>query len=219
MKKLFYVLIAISALSFFSCSGDDNPIGEILGTTITAKSKIVDVQTSARTNFASDAKISAIYGRNVGKEGKVDLLNIDSLTAFVYVVSSVSKGATEVYFPVPVYGAMKSPIGLDDMLSLINDASARNTLSGMLDKVSSVSFEDAALTASDDSPAAISKALNNSAGASFMSAHPNAKIDVLLVPSLSLYSGASADWVINLYTDSSSKVIWIHKEGPIEIIQ
>lgn len=218
MKKTLNILIGIATLSFFSCS-EDNSIENLLGTTITAKTKISEVQTSAKANFASDAKISAIYGRNVGKEGTVNLLNIDSLTAFVYVVNSASKEQTKVYFPVPVYGVMESPVGLDDMLSLISDASARNTVSGMLGAVANVSFEDAALAASDDSPAAISKVLAKNDAKTFMSGNSGVKIDVLLIPSVSLTSSSSADWIINLYTPTSSKVFWIHKEGSIELIQ
>ncbi|HEX3073025.1 MAG TPA: hypothetical protein VHP30_05385 [Ignavibacteriales bacterium] len=213
MKKLFYILIAISAVFFFSCSDDDNPIGEILGTTITAKSKIADVQTTAKTGFASDAKISAIYGRNVGKNGTVDFLSLDStVTGFVYIVNSSSKADTKAYIPLPIIGVVESPVSIGTMLSYINDATTKSALDGMLKGVASVSFEDAALTACYDSPAAITKALTKDEVSAFMRAHQDAKIDVLLVPSLSLTSGSTADWIVHLYAGSLSKVVWIHTE-------
>ena len=89
MKTVNIILKAFIIFILISCNVEEL-VTEIGNEKITAKEKIGAVINTATSNFASDAELSAIYGREVDTEGKIDLLNTSSVNAFVYVVQSDS---------------------------------------------------------------------------------------------------------------------------------
>ena len=209
MKIIFPFIVFL--LLFISSCDEDNPL-EIPDSTITAKEQIGKVLQKARTDFASDAKLAAIYGRNVNTSGEIDLLNTSSLNAFVYVVQSNAEQRNEFYVPVYQSDPIKSPINFTTMLSFIKDSTASNIVGAALNVLATVSISESANY--DDSPAAVSKGLQNG-GSQFMQQNSGAKIDMFLLPSKSIDSLSvtnSADWIINFYSSNESLVLWIHSD-------
>lgn len=208
MKKIF--LIVLPLLFFYSCTEDD--FKEIVDSKITAKEKISEVINAARTGFAADAKLAAIYGREVDVNGEIDLLNTNSFNAFVYVVQSNTTQTNEFYVPVFSAGPVKSPINFTTMLSFINDTTAASIVGKALGTLATVSIDETVNY--NDSPATLTKALQNG-GTNFMNLHADAKIDMLLLPSKSIDTtsvGNSADWIVNFHSSSSSLVLWINTQ-------
>lgn len=207
MKKLlFSCLMFLLLLS--SCS---ETVNDIVDSTITANQKKAEVLQAAKQDFAADAEIAAIYGRNVSQSGEVDLLNLEN--AFVYVVQSDIMQSNEFYVPVFGAGPVKSPINFDAMLQLVKDTTAANILGTVFGTLATASIDPAANY--DDSPLAVQTALING-GSAFITQNTNTKIDMLLVPSKSIDSTSvinSADWIINFYSDSNSLVLWINSES------
>ncbi len=125
MKKIFLTIILLVAFYLAGCEKATDPeIG--VNSEITAKQKLDDVLLKARLDFATDAKLSAIYGWNVDSSGKIDLLQTDN--AFVYVVQSNTLQSNEFYVPVFAAGPIKSPINFTTMLSFVKDTTAGNVL-------------------------------------------------------------------------------------------
>ncbi len=203
------ILTVFIALLTFSCNIDEL-VSEIGNGEITAKEKIGAVISVARTNFANDAAITAIYGREVDSNGKVDLLNTNSVSAFIYVVQSDSLQRNEFYIPVIGSNPVKSPINFNTMLSFIKNNTAKNIMETVFSSLSTVSISSSAVY--DDSPQIISRMLSRSDVSSFRSANPESKIDMFLLPGKSLDTSFvnTADWVVNFYSDSSSLVLWLH---------
>lgn len=201
------IITIIICLTLYSCSEETFDI--LPDRNITAKQKISSVLAKARLGFASDAKITGIYGRNVNINGTVDLLS-SSIQTFVYVVQSDMQGSNEFY--VPVYGAdpVKSPINFSSMLSLIQDSTARGIVGSALGLLSSISINESAQY--EDSPWAVNIAMQNG-GSQFLNQNTNARIDLFLLPSKSIDSTSvtdSADWIVNFNSESTSLVLWIH---------
>lgn len=209
MKKLLFSSLMILLL-LSSCT---DTVNDIVDSTITANQKKDEVLQTAKLDFAADAEIAAIYGRNVSQSGEVDLLNLEN--AFVYVVQSDIMQSNEFYVPVFGAGPVKSPINFDAMLQLVKDTTAANILGTVFGTLATASIDPAANY--DDSPSAVQTALING-GSAFITQNTNTKIDMLLVPSKSIDSTSivnSADWIINFYSDSNSLVLWINSESGI----
>ncbi len=85
MRTANITLPAFIIFILFSCNVEEL-ITEIVDEKITAKEKIGAVINTAKSDFSSDAELAAIYGREVDTEGKVNLLNTSSVSAFVYLV-------------------------------------------------------------------------------------------------------------------------------------
>lgn len=210
MKKLlvFFLLMFLLACD----KSTDTATG--IDSTISAKDNINEVLQKAKTDFASDAKLTGIYGWNVGTNGKVDLLKTDN--AFVYVVQSNTLQKNEFYVPVFAAGPVKSPINFTTMTSLIKDTSASNIVSNVFKKLATLSIDPSATYG--DSPTAIQTALSNG-GSSFINQNSGVKIDMFLVPSKSIDTtltvNNSADWIINFYSDSKSLVLWINSNSGV----
>ena len=100
MTKILF--IALTSFIILSACNLDEILNEAENSNFTAKSKLSDVINKAKTDFADDAQLSAIYGWNVSTKGEIDLLKPDQ-NAFVYVVQSDSVGTNEFY--VPVFGS------------------------------------------------------------------------------------------------------------------
>ena len=209
MKKLLFSSL-MTLLLFSSCS---ETVNDIVDSSITANQKKDEVLQTAKQDFAADAEIAAIYGRNVSQSGEVDLLNLEN--AFVYVVQSDIMQSNEFYVPVFGAGPVKSPINFDAMLQLVKDTTAANILGTVFGTLATASIDPVANY--DDSPLAVQTALING-GSAFITQNTNTKIDMLLVPSKSIDSTSivnSADWLINFYSDSNSLVLWINSESGI----
>jgi hypothetical protein len=115
MKKIFYLSTMFAVFFLIACEKITDPIDET--GKITAKEYVDDVLQKARLDFATDAKLSAIYGWNVDLLGKIDLLETDN--AFVYVVQSNNLQSNEFYVPVFAAGPVKSPINFSTMFHLL----------------------------------------------------------------------------------------------------
>ena len=198
---------------FIGCEKATDPNGGV-DSDITAKEKVNDVLQNARADFATDAKLSAIYGLNVNLLGEVDLLKTDN--AFVYVVQSNSMQSNEFYVPVFAAGPVRSPINFTTMLSFIKDTSAGNILNSVFNRLSTLAIDPAANYR--DSPATIDTALVHG-GNIFFTQNTGVKIDMYLLPSKSIDTtlavNNSADWIVNFYSSSKSLVLWINSNSGV----
>lgn len=213
MKHLCLSIILILAINFMGCEKVTDPNGGV-DSDITAKEKLNDVLQKARLDFASDAKLSAIYGWNVDLFGKVDLLKTNN--AFVYVVQSNQLQSNEFYVPVFAAGPIKSPINFSTMLSFIKDSTAGNILGQVFNRLSTLAIDPNANY--KDSPATIDTALVHG-GNNFLAQNTGCKIDMFLLPSKSidttLVLNNSADWIVNFNSSNKSLVLWINSNSGV----
>lgn len=207
MKKIFYLSTMFAVIVFIACEKITDPIDET--GKITAKEYVANVLQKARLDFATDAKLSAIYGWNVDLLGKIDLLETDN--AFVYVVQSNTLQSNEFYVPVFASGPIKSPINFSTMLSFVKDTTAGNILGSVFNRLSTLAIDPNANY--KDSPVTIDTALVHG-GSVFISQNAGAKVDMFLLPSKSidttLVVNNSADWIVNFYSSNKSLVLWIN---------
>jgi len=226
MKTANITLLAFIIFILLSCDVDEI-INEIADEKITAKEKIGAVINTAKSNFAADAELAAIYGREVDTEGKIDLFNTSSISAFVYVVQSDSVAsanppeANQFYVPVIGSDPIKFPIDFNTMLSFIKNNSARNIMETVFGTLATVSVSASAVY--DDSPQVLNRMLSRSDVTSFRSANLDSKIDMFLLPGKSLNTNFTntADWIVNFYGDTSSLVLWLHpgnSTGDIDLL-
>jgi hypothetical protein len=213
LKKIFLAISILSTFYFAGCEELTDPdVG--VDSEITAKAKADDVLQKARLDFATDAKLSAIYGWNVDLLGNVDLLQTDN--AFVYVVQSNNLQSNEFYVPVFAAGPVKSPINFTSMLSFIKDTIAENILGKAFNRLATLAIDPNANY--KDSPATIDTALVNG-GNVFISQNNEVKVDMFLLPSKSidttLVVNNSADWIVNFYTNNKSLVLWINSNSGV----
>ena len=209
MRTAYTTLLAFIIFVLLSCNVDEI-ITELGNVKITAKEKIGAVINTARSNFAADAELAAIYGRKVDTEGKVDLLNTSSGNAFVYIVQSDSLQSNGFYIPVHGSDPVKFPIDFNTMLSFIKNNTAKNIMEVVLGTLATVSISASAVY--DDSPQVLNQMFSRSDVTSFRSANLKSKIDMFLLPGKSLDTSFTntADWIVNFYGDTSSLVLWLH---------
>ncbi|MAT57631.1 MAG: hypothetical protein CMF23_06615 [Ignavibacteriae bacterium] len=210
MKKLIILLLALTVVS---CDPEEvvNSLDDVgIASSVTAKQSADDVLLEARTDYSSDAQLAGIYGWNVNRNGKVDLLSTSS--AFVYIVQSDIKQENEFYVPVYLAGPVKSPVNFSTMLSFVNDENAKEKMNGVFGLLAQQGIDPSANYL--DSPTALDEVFSISEVNTFYNANPNAKIDMFLVPSktIDIISGIvnSADWIVHIYTASESKVYWLN---------
>jgi len=226
MKMANIISLAFIIFIMLSCDVDEI-INEIADEKITAKEKIGAVINTAKSNFAADAELAAIYGREVDTEGKVILLNTTSVSAFVYVIQSDSVAsanppeANQFYVPLIGSDPIKSPVNFSTMLSFIKDTTAKNIMETVFGMLAMVSVSASAVY--DDSPQVLNRMLSRSDVTSFRSANINSKIDMFLLPGKSLDTNLTntADWIVNFYSDTSSLVLWLHpgnSAGDIDLL-
>jgi len=211
MKKIFLTLTLLLTFYFIGCDKVTDPP---VVSDITAKEKVDDVMQKAKLDFATDTKLSAIYGWNVDLLGKVDLLQTDN--AFVYVVQSNSLQSNEFYVPVFAAGPVKSPINFTTMLSFIKDTTAGSILGKVFNRLSTLAIDPNANYI--DSPATIDTALVHG-GNTFIAVNDKARIDMFLVPSKSIDTtlalNNSADWIVNFNSSNKSLVLWINSNSGV----
>jgi hypothetical protein len=208
LKQL--IIISLFLLFVLSACDVDEILNDAANTNISAKSKLNDVLTTARENFAVDAQLSALYGFNVSQTGEIDLSNPDG-NAFIYVLQSDVNQSNKFYVPVFGAGPVESPIDFNDMLSLVKDTTASNILGNVFTGLSTVHIDPS--VSYDDSPDIVEKMLMRSDVSNFRSSNSGSKIDMFLVPGKSIDSTSvtnSADWIVNFYADSTSLVLWLH---------
>ena len=215
MKKITIYLIFISLILFSSCKVEDI-VSELGSSEITAKAKVGEALNKAKSDFAADSKLAAIYGWNVNNEGKIDLLKTTE-NALVYVVQSDSIAAANPsdanQFYVPVYNStpIRSPITFGTMLTLIKDQGASEIMDRIFGKLSTIAIDASA--SYDDSPQVLNKMLTRSDVSTFRLNNPDTKIDMFLLPSKSIDStnvSNSVDWIVNFYGTNTSLVLWLH---------
>jgi len=215
MKKISVYLVFAALIIISACKVEDI-VSELGSSEITAKAKVGEVVNKAKSDFASDSKLAAIYGLNVNNEGKIDLLKPTD-NAFVYVVQSDSVVAVNPseanQFYVPVYNStpIRSPISFGSMLGLIKDQGASEIMGRIFGKLATISIDASA--SYDDSPQVLSKMLIRSDVSTFRTNNPDTKIDMFLLPSKSIDStsiSSSADWIVNFYGTNTSLVLWLH---------
>ena len=205
---LFFLLISFC---FFLSGCVEELINELEDHQITAKERLQEVISEARTDFAIDAELASIYGLNVDTNGEINLQEVDN--GFVYVVQSDFLLENEFYIPVFGSTPVRSPIDFNSILAFVKDTTAKNILDFAFGKLSTLSI-DPSLTY-DDSPAALSQLLPRSDVTSFRSLNPGSKIDMMLLPSKSIDTLSvvnSADWIVNFYSNQNSLVLWINTE-------
>lgn len=215
MKKIFILMIFSTLLLLVACKVEDL-VTELGSSVITAKAKTGEVINKAKSDFATDSKLAAIYGWNVDSEGQVDLQKPTD-NAFVYVVQSDSVAAVNPsdanQFYVPIYKStpIRSPITFGTMLALIKDQGASEIMGRIFGKLATIAIDASA--SYDDSPQVLSKMLVRNDVSTFRLNNPGARIDMFLLPSKSIDSTSvsnAADWIVNFYGDSSSLVLWLN---------
>lgn len=209
MKLLLLPLVLFLTLYFAACDKATDPNGGV-ASEITAKENVDNVLQKARLDFATDAKLSSIYGWNVDLSGKIDLLQPNE-NAFVYVIQSNTLQSNEFYVPVFAAGPIKSPLNFTTMLSFIKDSTAGKILGKVFSRLSTLAIDPNANY--KDSPATIDTARVHG-GNNFLAQNTGVKVDMFLLPSKSIdtLNGLinAADWIVNFYSSTNSLVLWIN---------
>jgi hypothetical protein len=203
------VLLMLFLFFIIACNPEDL-ISEFGDSVITSKTKVGEVLNTAKTDFAADAKLAAIYGFNVSNKGEVDLIK-PTENAFVYAVQSDSAQANEFYVPVYKSSPIKSPIDIDTMLTFIKNNQVKSLLETVISKLAQANINTSVYY--DDSPDVINKMLARNDVSTFRNNNLGSKIDMFLIPSKSIDTTSvtnSADWIVNFYGDTSSLVLWLH---------
>jgi hypothetical protein len=209
-RNFFYILSGFLLLNIMLACNPEDIISELGDSNITAKSKVSEVLNTAKSNFAEDSQLSAIYGLNVNAEGKIDLLK-PTENAFVFVVQSDSEQSNEFYVPVFNSTPIRSPINFTNMLLFVEDQTAKNILGNVFNTLSTVHIESSVNY--DDSPAILTKMFERTDVSDFRFSNVGSKIDMFLIPGKSIDSTSitnSADWIVNFYGDTTSLVLWLH---------
>jgi hypothetical protein len=221
MKKYHSIIGLLIVFTIISCDVE-NIINDLQDGKITAKEKLGEIMNKAKSDFAQDALLASIYGREVSTSGEIDLLNTDSFNAFVYVAQSNSLQTNEFYIPVVGSEPIKSPVNFETMLSFIKDSAAKDIMETVLGTLARVAVDPSANYS--DSPEVLNLFLPRDDVKTFRAANQNSKIDMILVPGKSIDSTSiinSADWIVNFYGDNSSLVLWLHpgnSAGTIDLL-
>ena len=216
MKKYLLTIVTLLVFLFTSCNVNDL-VSEVANGKITAKEKLGEVINKAKSDFARDSKLAVIYGRNVSTSGEIDLLGDNLTNNFYYVVQSDSVAAVnpgeanQFYIPVFKSDPVRSPITLNEILTLIKNPAAKNIIGDAFGTIGTVAISTSA--SYSDSPAALNTLLSRDDVKSFRALNPASQIDMFLFPSKSindtLGTTNAADWVVNFYSSNSSLVLWI----------
>jgi hypothetical protein len=219
MPKLI-ALCFLMLIIIYACNPEDI-INEFDESLITAKSKVGEVVNKAKSDFAQDAQLAAIYGWNVNSEGQVDLKKPGE-NAFVYVVQSDSDQTNEFYVPVFSSSPIRSPVNFNTMVDFIKNDNAKNIMGMAFSQLAAIHI--APNVSYDDSPQVLELMLTRGDVSAFRTTNPSARIDMFLIPSKSIDTtnvNNTADWVVNFYGDSTSLVLWLHPgtvNGTIDVL-
>jgi hypothetical protein len=116
MMQFKFIIVILFLLTLVSCKVEDI-IGELGSSKITANDKVGEVINKSKTDFAADAKLASIYGREVSSSGEIDLLQTNSISNFFYFVQSDSLQQDKIYIPVYKSSPVESPLDLQTALN------------------------------------------------------------------------------------------------------
>lgn len=148
-QLLFLSLFSIFVLSLSSCNNTvESIINAVTTVEVTAKERLDSANAQATRKYGASTKLVLIMGRNVNTNGKTTLsvlnsvANPDTISAWLYVYRVPSDTSLRIYTPNPLITAndcieLTAFFNPNQLISLIQDTTARNIISGAFSVVTS----------------------------------------------------------------------------------
>jgi len=148
-QLLFLSLFSVFVLTLASCNNAvENIVNTITTVEVTAKERLDSANAQAMRKYGASTKLVLIMGRNVNAGGKTSLsvlnsvANPDTISAWLYVYRVPSDTSLRIYTPNPLITAndcieLTAFFNPSQLISLIQDTTARNIVSGALGVVTS----------------------------------------------------------------------------------
>ncbi len=148
-QLLFLSLFSIFVLSLSSCNNTvESIINAVTTVEVTAKERLDSANAQATRKYGASTKLVLIMGRNVNANGKTSLsvlnsvANPDTISAWLYVYRVPSDTSLRIYTPNPLITAndcieLTAFFNPNQLISLIQDTTARNIISGAFSVVTS----------------------------------------------------------------------------------
>lgn len=148
-QLLFLSLFSIFVLSLSSCNNTvESIINAVTTVEVTAKERLDSANAQATRKYGASTKLVLIMGRNVNANGKTTLsvlnsvANPDTISAWLYVYRVPSDTSLRIYTPNPLITAndcieLTAFFNPNQLISLIQDTTARNIISGAFGVVTS----------------------------------------------------------------------------------
>ncbi len=148
-QLLFLSLFSIFVLSLSSCNNTvESIINAVTTVEVTAKERLDSANAQATRKYGASTKLVLIMGRNVNANGKTTLsvlnsvANPDTISAWLYVYRVPSDTSLRIYTPNPLITAndcieLTAFFNPNQLISLIQDTTARNIISGAFSVVTS----------------------------------------------------------------------------------
>jgi hypothetical protein len=142
-------LFSIFVLTFSSCNNTvESIINTVTTVEVTAKERLDSANAQALRDHGPGTKLVLIYGRDVNAEGKTRLsvlnaaANPDTISAWLYIYRVPSDSSLRAYTPNPLITAsgcieLTGFFNPTTLISLIQDTTARNIVSGALGVITS----------------------------------------------------------------------------------
>ncbi len=161
LRGFSFIVIVIYIIS---CEDPETIIKNAASNEVTAKERLSSAIIQAKANYGDTTNLVLILGRNVKSNGKTDIsiisgiTNPDSIGAWLYIFKSPNDTSLRIYTPNPAPGSsncieLTALFNINTMVSLIQDTSARNIISGALEVIISsnitITTSTANLTDSD----------------------------------------------------------------------
>ena len=245
-QLLFLSLFSIFVLSLSSCNNTvESIINAVTTVEVTAKERLDSANAQATRKYGASTKLVLIMGRNVNANGKTTLsvlnsvANPDTISAWLYVYRVPSDTSLRIYTPNPLITAndcieLTAFFNPNQLISLIQDTTARNIISGAFSVVTSANvgiFTSPSVLLNSDASLNLANATNpiikfNSSfvpdtshvnGNIFLSTGTNQSRNMFLIPAagtlnlpsyISALSGFPADlWIVQYKKNSSQSLI------------
>ncbi len=148
-QLLFLSLFSIFVLSLSSCNNTvESIINTVTTVEVTAKERLDSANAQAIRKYGASTKLVLIMGRNVNANGKTTLsvlnsvANPDTISAWIYVYRVPADTSLRIYTPNPLITAndcieLTAFFNPNQLISLIQDTTARNIISGAFSVVTS----------------------------------------------------------------------------------
>ncbi len=148
-QLLFLSLFSIFVLSLSSCNNTvESILNAVTTVEVTAKERLDSANAQATRKYGASTKLVLIMGRNVNANGKTTLsvlnsvANPDTISAWLYVYRVPSDTSLRIYTPNPLITAndcieLTAFFNPNQLISLIQDTTARNIISGAFSVVTS----------------------------------------------------------------------------------
>lgn len=148
-QLLFLSLFSIFVLSLSSCNNTvESIINTVTTVEVTAKERLDSANAQATRKYGASTKLVLIMGRNVNANGKTTLsvlnsvANPDTISAWLYVYRVPTDTSLRIYTPNPLITAndcieLTAFFNPNQLISLIQDTTARNIISGAFSVVTS----------------------------------------------------------------------------------